>query len=370
MSKKRRSKETQDIVDTINAPIEEEKEYNFEQVVSTGSTWLDLAISGGVTRYGGVPGGIILEAFGKSGTGKTAILSELGASAQSQGGEVRFDDPEGRLNRTYTEIYGVKIDDDNYFRPDTVNEMFDDIQKWKPNDLSKINVSCSDSLAALSTEMEMEDIDKMGMKRANDFTSCLRKTARLIAKNNFLIACSNHEKKDHKTGRIYSTGGKAPEFYATVRTRITPGYPTKTIIKTKTIYGKKQEKEVGIICNCKITKNSFDDPYREATFYIIFGYGIDDVRGNLVYIRDNGEKPIKEKEEKKNKNKLNPKSKKLKKERKVPYICPDGQQFTSIDKAITHIEDNDLEDELKEQVVDLWNIIQNEFKTERKIKKR
>ena len=155
-----------------------------DKVISTGSSLLDLAISGGRIRGGGIPGGIIIEVFGPSGSGKTAILAELCASAQAKGGDICFLDPEARLDREYCLIYGLSLPDENYYRPDTVTEMFDLIWKWEPPSSGTINVIAADSLAALSTEMEMEDEDKMGMRRAKEFSEGLRKTCRLIANNN------------------------------------------------------------------------------------------------------------------------------------------------------------------------------------------
>jgi len=46
---------------------------DFGQCISTGSTLLDLAISGGRIRGGGLPGGILVEVFGPSGVGKTVL---------------------------------------------------------------------------------------------------------------------------------------------------------------------------------------------------------------------------------------------------------------------------------------------------------
>ncbi len=41
-------------------------------------------------KGGGVPGGILMEIYGRSGSGKTSVLSEICASAQAQGGEAQF----------------------------------------------------------------------------------------------------------------------------------------------------------------------------------------------------------------------------------------------------------------------------------------
>ena len=48
------------------APVEKKPELEGDTtiMVSTGSTLLDLAISGGRVRGGGIPGGIMVEIFG------------------------------------------------------------------------------------------------------------------------------------------------------------------------------------------------------------------------------------------------------------------------------------------------------------------
>ncbi|MHA2070034.1 MAG: hypothetical protein ACXABY_37185, partial [Candidatus Thorarchaeota archaeon] len=68
----------------------------WDRMYSTGSTQLDLAISGTRVRGGGIPGGIMVEIFGPPSTGKTALLAEIIAGAQLKGGEAMFGDPEGR----------------------------------------------------------------------------------------------------------------------------------------------------------------------------------------------------------------------------------------------------------------------------------
>ena len=51
------------------------------------------------------------------------------------------------------------------------------------------------------------------------------------------------------------------------------------------------------------------------------------------------------------------------------YIAVD-KEFGRMDTAIKYIEDNNLELELKDQVIDLWEEIENEFKVDRKPKRR
>jgi RecA/RadA recombinase len=310
-------------------------------MLSTGSTLLDLAISGKRKKFGGIPTGILVEISGKSGAGKTAILTELCASAQKKGGEAYFNDPEARLDKEYAKITGYSLTDEKlYDRPDTVTALFDNFKSWKVNP-EVPNVFAGDSLAALSTNTEMEDEDKMGMRRAKEFSQELRKSARMFSKKNVLMACSN-QLRDSPTGKT-TPGGNAIPFYSSLRMEVMPHFPTAKVKREKTINGVKHSKVIGIQSDVTIIKNSLDDPFRKVPIYIIFGYGIDDVRGNLMWLKEStGEKK---------------------------FIF-DNKEFSRIEDAIAFVEENNLEKKLRKKVVDLWNELEEAFKTNRKPKAR
>lgn len=320
-------------------------EIKFNKVVSTGSTLLDLAISGKRIKGGGLPGGIIVEVFGKSGTGKTAILEEIGASTQARGGEIKYYDPEGRLDAEYAELFQVDITEDNYERPDTVSELFKKMLKIEFKNEDVINTILSDSLAALTTDMEMsEDGDKRGQRRAKEFSEGLRKTCRHIAKNNWLIVCSNQVREGERGE--YSPGGLAVPFYSSLRIKVSPVYQkglSSKIVKKEDINGKNLEKVIGIRSTCEIIKSSVDDPFRKCNISIVFGYGIDDIRDNLQYIKDMGGH--------------------------TSYQCID-KSFKGLDQAIKYIEENKYREKLKEQVIKLWEEIDERFAINRQRKVR
>lgn len=319
---------------------------NFATTVSTGSTLLDLAISGGRLERGGIPGGIIVEIFGPSGAGKSALLSELSASTQSRGGKVKFLDPEARLDKSYTEIYGVNIKEDfEYSRPDTVSGMFiDEIWGWDAPNKDVINMIAADSLAALSTNLEMDndDGDKMGMRRAKEFSEGLRKTCRLIAQNNWLIAMSNQIRMGDG-GKVTTPGGQGVPFYASLRMQVKPGYPVSKIVKKKKVGKIEETKVMGIYSEVTIVKSSVDDPWRTAPLSIVFGYGIDTIRDELQYYKDRtGE---------------------------TTYNCFD-KTYASMDAAIAYIEENNMKRKLQDRTIALWNEVQTKFKTNRRVKDR
>jgi len=323
---------------------------SWKDTLSTGSTLLDLAISSGRKYGGGIPGGILVEIFGKSSSGKTSILSELCGSAQAKGGDILFLDPEARLDEEYARIYGVNINKDAYYQPDTVTEMFEHFSSWQPQGKKgAINVVAADSLAALSTDLELSDKgDKMGMRRAKEFSQELRKHARAINKNNWILACSNQVR--HGDYGDETPGGKAVGFYSSLRisvNQIEKLYTERQYAwedeEGKKRKGKAIKKAYGIKSKCIVTKSSIDKPYREVFIYIIFDYGIDNIRGNLQWLKDTLGL--------------------------TKYKAVD-KEYAQIRPAIDYIENNNLEEALAKEVIDLWNSVEKQFVHKRKRKER
>lgn len=316
------------------------------KTISTGSTLLDLAISGGRKRGGGIPSGILVEIFGPSGSGKTVLLCEIAGGVVRQGGDVMFNDPEARLNKQFARLFDLDIHSIEYSQPNTVPEVFKPIRKWSPKE-GKVNGIFTDSLAALSTDLEMdkEEGDKMGMRRAKEFSEELRKTCRILSEKNLLLVASN-QLRENTSGfgpKYKSPGGEAIGFYSSLRLRtLFPKEPK--IISKKTIAGKEVSRVVGVKINVEVFKSSVWEPYRTAPLIIYFNYGIDDIRANLQFIKDYT---------------------------KATSYELDGQILgQSMDKAIQVVEGADLERTIRRNVIDLWEEIEEKFKVERKAKKR
>lgn len=335
-----------EIKDSIDAPVVEDDvvEGLFDNgTVSTGSTLLDLEISGNRIHGGGIPSGVIVEIFGPSGAGKTSLLAEICANAKAKGGDYFIADPEARLDKEYAKIYGLQIDKSRYSRPDTVPEMFQKVWDWEPKPTTKdaISIFAGDSLAALSTDMEMEEADKMGMRRAKEFSEWMRKTCRKIANNNWIVVLTNQE-RESPTGPT-TPGGKAIPYYSSIRIRVSPQMTNKYIKSTKKVGSQTIEKKKGIRSKAQVKKSSVGDPYGEAPYSIIFGYGMDDLRENLQYLKEvNGASG---------------------------YNCLD-ETFATIDKAIAYVEEKEYQDQIKELVIERWEEIQKSFVSERRTKRR
>lgn len=335
-----------------NTTIKQKKEYdgNTEVMISTGSTLLDLAISGGRVRGGGIPGGILVEIFGPSGCGKTVMLCEIAGDVQRKSGEVMFRDPEARLNKLFASIFDLQVDSIDYDTPDTVTEVFDAVRKWKPTKVGKniVNGIFTDSLAALSTDMEMEkeEGDKMGMRRAKEFSEGLRKICRLLTANNLLMVCSNQVRTNTDAGtygpKTTTPGGVAIGFYSSLR--LQARNPEKIKVK-KTVAGKEVTRVIGVETTFEVFKSSIDKPYRSAPVTILFDYGIDDIRANLQFIKDFTKNTV--------------------------YCLGERKLSNKLEDAIAMVEgDPALVHELKEEVIDLWESIEMKFDSKRQPKIR
>jgi recombination protein RecA len=320
---------------------------NTEVMVSTGSTLLDLAISGTRVKGGGLPGGIFAEIFGPSGSGKTVLLCEIAGAIKRLGGEIMFKDPEARLNKTFAQIFDLDVDTIDYDTPNTVPQVFKPVREWEPKAIG-INGILADSFAALSTDMEMEDSDKYGMRRAKEFSEELRKTCRIITQKNFLMVASNQVRENIDAANKFSPkwvspGGQAVPFYASIRLRMASVEKEYKKITLKTS-GKEERRIIGVTTTVEVFKSSVDKPFRQAPVSIIFDYGIDDIRQNLVFVK--------------------------KHTKSTTYTVNDVSVGPSLDKAILKVEELQLEKKLKRQTITLWEEVEASFESKRKPKRR
>lgn len=338
------AKEREQAINEIYDPAEGLVLNENTPVVSTGSLTLDLAISGCIFPKGGVPGGLLIEIFGPSGCGKTVMACQIAGNVAKQGGQIMFGDPEARLDTQFAKMFGLDVANIEYNMPDTVIEAFAPIHTWEPSPDEVIHGVFIDSLAALSTDLEMSGSDKMGMKRAKDFSEMLRKTCRRITNKKFLVVCSNQTRQNVDAGpygeQDTPPGGKAVGFYASVRLKCSKA--TKIKVKKK-VHGVEQERTIGTTTEVTVYKNSKDKPFRTASVTIIFDYGIDNIRDNLNF---------------------------LKKYRGESVYMLEGKSIgKSRNEAIDYIEENNLESILEQEVVETWREIEDAFSSKRKARR-
>lgn len=342
-----RTKMSEQVKRNAEKEPEQEPEYegDIDTTISTGSTLLDLAISGGRVYGGGIPSGIFVEIFGPSGCGKTVLLCEIAGAIQRQGGQVLFRDPEARLDKKFAEIFDLNMDEADYDKPDTVRQMFKPIHDWEPEPEEATHGIFTDSLAALSTEEEMDDKDSFGTERAKQFSSGFRRACRIVQNKGYLMVTSNQVRQNIGGGpfgpKYISPGGEAIPHYTSLRLRCS--HPSK--LREKHSMGRKTVKRpIGIQTKVTVHKSSVWKPFRTADITILFDYGIDDIRANLQFVKDVRKENV--------------------------YYVRDNKLHQSLNKSILAVEEQDLEEELRKETIERWNELESRFGQKRKEKRR
>lgn len=257
--------------------------------LSTGCSVLDFALSDRLD--GGIPEGRVVVIKGQQSTCKTVIgMTILGAN-QRRGGISFFADIEGTFDAGWAKLYGLDpynqdtfklgYNDEDCTEPETVEEFFDKyLADILAMDTDKPRVIVVDSLAALSSQDEMDDELSKGsyrMGKAKMISAGFRKYIRQLVKTNTtLIFLDQLRVNVSGYGKATTTGGGT-----------SPGYYASTIIELK-MGGKvlnSKKNVVGVEIDFLIEKNKASIPFRAGTFRILFNYGMDDIWSSLYFIK-------------------------------------------------------------------------------------
>lgn len=232
-------------------------------VVSTGSILLDRALS-----IGGFPGGRIVEIYGQESSGKTTMCIHVLAEAQKMKLPIGYLDMESAIDLNYVKALGLKGKpniDWMYAIPDVGEQALKTIEFWVKSGIKVIMV---DSVSALVPKAELEGEygeSHMGLQ-ARMMSQGLRKLTGIISKNNALVLFINQVRQ--KIGVVFgspetTTGGKALQFYASVRLDIRAnGDEIKDGMNV-----------IGRYSTVKIKKNKVGAPMRTVSIPIVYGKG-------------------------------------------------------------------------------------------------
>ena len=357
--------------------------------LSTGSTLLDLAISGRCP--GGVGSGRITQIYGDESTAKTLLLQEILGSAQRAGGSVVFEDAEHTLDFSRAgKLFGLDtgpwadealqaehVDEIaapdakgrrkhtgkfakaaavhprfTYRVPATVEDLWDweigpAIDALAAGDLQAPCAMGIDSLSALPSASEvagkLED-PTYGQSRAKGYSAGFRKYVHPMAQHHLTVVAIDQTRVN--VGKLFgdkatTSGGMAMQFYASTRIKLSHAGSIKN----------KHEIVQGVKIKFKIVKNKLAPPFREGLLHVLFDYGIDDLTANLEWLLDKGKG-----------------MKCLFGKSGATYTWDDVRLSIGLEGAVEAIEKNGTEAAVRAEVVRIWDLLH--AAPQRKLKER
>lgn len=232
-------------------------------VISSGSLGFDYITLG----IGGFARGKLYELMGWEGVGKSTVAGHAVAECQKVGKVALYIDGEHALDKEYFQALGVDTSKMLIAQPSCGEEGFNiALQMIKSGEVDLVIIDSDSSLipkAVVDGEVGDSAIGKKARLNNNAYPTL---KAALVKHHVCVIVISQYrEKIGVMFGNPTTTqGGHALKFYTDCRLEI-----------SRSGFAKEGEVIEGSVTKIKATKNKMSSPYRQCTFDIVYGKGID-----------------------------------------------------------------------------------------------
>jgi recombination protein RecA len=305
------------------------------------------------TIKGGFALGRLVNLIGDSSSGKTLLaltmIAEAAHSKQMDNYRLVFDDAEAALSFDMSKMFGKKTAKRIEKPPRGHSNKVEDFEK---NFLDLIAgdkpfVYVLDSFDSITTDEEIrraeerrtsekEQSGSYGMRKAKFGSEFFRLiNSALERTDSLLVIISQTRENISPMSFVEKTraGGKALKFYSSHEIWLA----ASKAIKSK-------DRKIGNMVKAKVSKNKITGKERIIEFPVYYSYGVDDIGSCIDFL-------IAEKQWKQTKAKI---------------TAPDFDFEGTRVKLLTHIEEEDLQDDVRELVQDLWTEIEDSIKVKRK----
>lgn len=341
----------------IDQPLEKNSNINKSSLLSSGCSILNLASSGNVN--GTFVKGLCYLFVGDSSTGKTWFTMEALAQAAMNPNfddyELIYDGPENGAMMNIKKFFGEKLEkrlkppmgtQDDPINSSVVQEFYSNLRKLQK--AKKKFIYVLDSMDALSSLEDEEKLDEQndamdkgkstsgsyGTSKARHNSQNLRTVVNHLADTGSILIIISQTRQNIGFGSQFNpktrSGGNSLRFFAHMEFWTS----LKETFKKK-VRGK--DRKTGMLVQLEIKKNRIEG--WEGKIEIVFHKksGIDDVQTNIQYL-------VEESYWKETKGKI------------------DAKEFNlnvGIEELVQHIQNNNLEKELKKLVSNVWKEIDN-----------
>jgi recombination protein RecA len=233
-------------------------------IYSSGSVGFDYITLG----VGGFVKGKLYELMGWEGTGKSTICGHLVAECQKKGGVALYIDGEHALDKTYFQALGVDTNKMLVAQPSCGEEGFNVAMEMINSGGIDLVIIDSDSSLIPKRQLDGDVGDSTIGYKARLNSNAYPKLKTALSDNNVCVVVISQYRE--KIGVMFGNptttqGGHALKFYSDIR------------IEVSKLLAKEGDVTYGNLTKVKATKNKISPPYRQSSFEIIYGQGIDKV---------------------------------------------------------------------------------------------